>query len=289
MDFEAQPQRIVAGRGRSRQLAEVLGRGGRGVGVRRGARGRIESVDDLHVGVVAVLLDQDAVPIAGRGDGGGVVDGIVLGIAAEVESGADGIVVQRGKDHGVAGLADDLHFAADAIGGVQGPPGGRKARIRAEEFHDQAGVVAALQAQAAVGVQVGNGDVAFHDVNDVGIVPDRLRGEHAGADQHAVEAVVLQNVAAHQGAEIAVVLREGIERARGPAPIVDQVGVERIDVDADHGRAVAGHAVRGRAAIDVVVQERIVDDHGLGAQDIDRGLAVAAPAVAVRIGGLAAR
>ena len=89
-----------------------------------------------------------------------------------------------------------------------------------------------------------------------------------------------RDVASHQGAEIAVVLRECVEGARGPPPVVDQVGVERIDVDADHGRAVAGRA----AAIEIVVQEGVVDDHRLGAEDIDRARAVGAPAGAVGIG-----
>ena len=219
------------------------------------------------------------------GTAAGIVDGIVLRVAAEVESCADGIVVQRGKDHGVTGLADDLHFAADPVGDIQGPPGRGETGVRAEKFHHEAGVVAALQAEAAVGLQVGNRDLALHDVDDVGVVPDRLRGKHAAADEHAIEAVVLENVASHQGAEVAVVLRERIQAARGPSPIVDQVGIERIDIDADHGRAVAGRFT----PIEIVVEERIVDDHRLGAEDVDRGGAVGNPPGTVGIGVVARR
>ena len=99
-----------------------------------------------------------------------------------------------------------------------GRPEAVKPAFCAAELDHQACRGAALEAQAAVGVEVRHDDLAEHDVHDVGVVPDALGRQRAAADDHAVEVVVRQRVAADQRAVVVVVLarRRRPSRCCGP-------------------------------------------------------------------------
>ena len=151
-----------------------------------------------------------------------------------------------------------MQCAADAALEVERHAVDVEAGLGPEQFHDQARRDAALEADPAQRVLVDHvADLAGHDVYDIGIVPDGLGGDFFGTDFHAVDAVAGFGIEGHERAVIPVVLREGIQVSRAAAPVGNDVGVERVGVDAD---AAAG-----------VVDEDIVDDDGLGAAHEDRG------------------
>ena len=60
----------------------------------------------------------------------------------------------------MARRAEHLERSADAVGDFQGAAVGREAGVGAAELDHQAGGAAALQAQAAVGVEVRHDDLA---------------------------------------------------------------------------------------------------------------------------------
>src|SRR5690349_10989817 len=73
-----------------------------------------------HVAVVAILVEQDAPPLTRRGwRRSPVIVGVELREASGIQAGSHGIVVERCKNHGEAGLSENLHRAANAVVDVQ--------------------------------------------------------------------------------------------------------------------------------------------------------------------------
>ena len=88
--------------------------------------------------VVAVRAQRDALPIARLGSGSGIIVGVEHRVAVGIESGADGVVGQGSEHDGVSGHAEHLNRAADAVGDLQRPAGGRKAGGGPAELDNQA-------------------------------------------------------------------------------------------------------------------------------------------------------
>lgn len=164
-------------------MAEVLRRFDGG-GTKVGDRGRVV--------VVAIGLDLDAPPVARTGvvrriaAGVGVVNRIAVGIVA----GADRRVVKGGEDHRVAGGADNVDRPANTVVHVRGLACGGKAGIRAQKLHHQGLTGAALERQTTGRFLIGDVDLTLDHVDDVGIVPNPLRGERPAANQHSVDRAV---------------------------------------------------------------------------------------------------
>ncbi len=196
MNLEAEPLVLVAPllvvfvvRGHvGRKVAEKLG-GSRQVIDRLAAGvGRLDLVDDRHVPRVGVAVDEDAPPVARRGGRVARV-GVALRLAVEVESGRRRVVVERSQYDRIVGRAENVQRPADPVLDIERFAVGGESGIGALEFDDQAGVLAALQPQATEGVEVVDRDFIAEDVDDVGVVPDRLGGQRRAANHHAVDLV----------------------------------------------------------------------------------------------------
>ena len=242
--LEPKPPVVVAVGVFRGELAQVLGFLRRAVGVLVDAVRLLLLVDDRHVAIVAVPVEQHASPIAGGGHAlRAVAVGVELRLIVQVESGPDRVVGQGSEDDRITGHAHDVEAAADPIVDFQRAARGREAGIVAPKLDHEAFAGTALERQPALVVVVGDDDLAAQHVDDVGIVPDRLGGQRLVADLDAVDAVVGHPVIAHERAVVVVVAVKGRKAARAPAPIGHDLRDQRVRVDADDRAVVVDEIV----------------------------------------------
>ena len=275
-------RRVGAGGVVGREHAEHLRVRRGGVLVETAGLRLLRLLDDCDVAVVGEWQELQASPVAGRwcrSDAVGI--GVLGGQAERVEARADRVVLQRCENHGVAGLADHLHGAADPVVDVEAVAGRREPGGGTRELHHEAGVGRAHEPDAGRGVEVLDDDLVLEHVDDVDVVPDALDGDLLAADLHAADRPaggpaggrvdrVGDAVVADERAEVVVVPRIAVDRAGAAARIGPGNVGERVGVDADD-----------RAQI---VAEFVADDHRLSAADEDRGCGVRAAAIAIGTG-----
>ena len=186
--LESEPPGVVAALAVGGEHAEHLGGSRRGVGLDPARRRGLRLLHDRHVRVVGEWEELQAPPVARGGRGGGAVGvGVFLELAERVEARPHRIVLERGEDHGIAGLADHLHRAADPVGNVGAVAGGGEAGIGSGELHDEAGGRLTHEPEARRRLEVADDDLAQGHVDDVGVVPDGLGGDLLPANLHPLD------------------------------------------------------------------------------------------------------
>jgi hypothetical protein len=168
--------RIGAGGEVRRQHAERLRLGRSGIPVDSAGLRLLRLLDDRDVAVVGEWQKLEAPPITGRRRRRGAVGvGVLRGQAERVEAGSDGVILERGDDHGIAGLTDHLHRATDPVVDVEAIAGRRESGIGTFKLHHEARVGSTDEPDAGGGVEVLDDDLALQDVNDVDVVPRRFQ------------------------------------------------------------------------------------------------------------------
>ena len=260
VDLEAEPPvrvaRLLLGvvdRGRARgkvgcEHAERLGVGDGVVLAEAAGEGHLRLQGDRHVAIVGVGHEREAAPVVGRGRREGAVGvGVLDDVAERVEAGPHGVVAERRDDHRIAGLAENLHRAADAVVDVEPVARGREAGGAAEQFDHQALGRLAHEPQAGRRVEVLDDDLARQHVRDVGVVPDALDGDLLAAHDQAGGGPAIRRIRhpvfADQRPEIVVVPRGAVDQPRAPAAVRQLDVRERVGVDADHGAGIRAEVV----------------------------------------------
>ena len=265
-DFESEPQVVVAAGLIGSQFAQEL-RAVRCVVVATGrSAGRLALEHHFDVAVVAILIQPHATPVARPRDAlNAVVVGIVLQFAGRCLAGAHRVVLQRRKHDGEVGLAHNMQDAADPVVDLERPPGNGNSRTdrgieivaRTGELDDKLVGGTALQTQAAVGVKVGHDNLIEQDVNDVRIVPGALGRQRFTTNDNGVQRVVEHNVFANQRTLVLKVAFTIFDQSGSTPRIGLQCLIQRVGVDGQR---------RCRVVANLVIQ-----NHRLGAEDIDRG------------------
>ena len=170
----------------------------------------------------------------------------------------------------MAGLADDLHRAADPVVDVEAVALGRQTRCGPTELDDETLTGLAQQPQAGGRVKVADDDFFLDHVRDGRVVPDALDRDlltphlHAGDGRYAAEG---EHIVGHERAEVVVEAIEAIDPPGRPAHVwAGHIG-ERIRIDGDNRAYVRA--------------EVVAHDDGLGASDEDRRGGVGAATAAV--------
>ncbi len=106
-------------------------------------------------------------------------------------------------------------------------------------------------------------DAVENHMHNVRVVPYTFGSQAGSSYHHSVDGVIVQAIAHHQGAMVTEARWMDIRRSRRAAPIFDQRGVERVNINAN-----------GRPQ---VMTQDIVDQHRLGPAHKDGSFAVEAP------------
>ena len=80
-------------------------------------------------------------------------------------------------------------------------------------------------------------------MDHVGIVPNALGRQRLSSDQHAVDVITGQLITTDQGTLVLEVFTGSSDGTGGAARIIDELIVERVDVDIDRGTAVVVDAI----------------------------------------------
>jgi hypothetical protein len=109
LDLEAHPQVLVAALFIRGQLANGLSCVGRRVGTWSRLLRRFQFKHNLHVAIVALLIEPDAPPVVRPGNrGDSVIIGIRLLTVIGLDAGTHGVVKERSQHHRETRLSHDV-------------------------------------------------------------------------------------------------------------------------------------------------------------------------------------
>ena len=179
------------------------------------------------------MIKQQTSPVS-WGSGGSAVVGIKLRKPVRSQAGTYRIIIQRCQNNGKQRLTDQLNGSANPIVNIQWSSCCRKSCSRTIQFHNQTFGGAAFQTQPAKRVQIVNDNFVTQHVNNVGVVPDRLRRQKIATNFHSVNGIIFQSIQTHQRTLVVRVAREFLNRARAAARILHKRAGHRVSIDVNH-------------------------------------------------------
>ena len=260
-DRKAQRQVFVRGRFVFCQSSEELCRDRR---IIRSWSNRVHSFNfqnGQYVAIIAKRIEQRAAPIACawyRSDAVIVCVGLwpTIGLCSRT----DRVISQTCKHHRKAWLANNLNSPAHSVRHAAVATRGRDSRpaflieigALALELDDQRFIDRTLQTQSTTVFQIRHRNRIEQNVNNIGVVPNALRGQNislqisnrqyrfiavvcAGiaSNFQAIDAVVEQSVFSEQRSLIGVQRHIATDRSRLPTRIASQNRIHRIRIDGD--------------------------------------------------------